>query len=136
MSRKTSKIVLTGVVIALGLITYAYQDGSLIFSNGCGQGGVAQVFVTDSIAYVLNNYRKDTGTYPTTAQGLPALITAPEGVKNWHGPYLTTKVTPLDPWGNEYQYTFPGVNNPESYDVWSRGPNGLKAPSSEWIGNW
>jgi general secretion pathway protein G len=133
MARKIIKIVLAGVVVALALGAYVDQTGRF---GGCGQSSVAHVFTTDSIAYVLNNYRKDTGTYPTTAQGLTALITAPAGVKNWHGPYLTTKGVPRDPWGNDYQYAFPGVNNPESYDVWSFGPHGAQAPNSEWVGNW
>lgn len=51
----------------------------------------------------LNTYRLDIGQYPTTEQGLNALMEAPSGVVGWNGPYLAKSV-PLDPWNNPYRY--------------------------------
>ncbi|MFQ6096580.1 MAG: type II secretion system major pseudopilin GspG [Armatimonadota bacterium] len=75
----------------------------------------------------LDLYQFDNARYPTTQQGLDALIreptTAPKP-KNWKGPYLkqVTEI-PKDPWGNEYQYVSPGKHS-EDYDLWSYGADG------------
>jgi general secretion pathway protein G len=55
----------------------------------------------------LQLYRTDVGSFPTTAQGLQALRTRPEGVDQWQGPYAAHDI-PLDPWGHPYGYVFPG----------------------------
>ncbi|WP_143890178.1 type II secretion system major pseudopilin GspG [Tepidimonas alkaliphilus] len=52
----------------------------------------------------LDLFRLDVGRYPTTEEGLQALIKAPAGVKGWNGPYLKGDL-PVDPWGNPYHYT-------------------------------
>ena len=82
-------------------------------------------------------YQMAVGVFPTTAQGLEALRTAPADLPNpakWDGPYLN-KPVPLDPWDNPYQYVSPGVFNPNSYDVWSFGPDGVGSTQDD-IGNW
>jgi general secretion pathway protein G len=84
----------------------------------------------------LETYQMTVGTYPTTPQGLAALRTPPADLANpakWDGPYLGSPV-PLDPWGNPYQYSYPGVRNPDKYDVWSRGPDGVNGTEDD-IGN-
>lgn len=68
----------------------------------------------------LDSFRLDTGSYPSTEQGLQALRQEPSGVSNWNGPYLPREV-PLDPWDNEYQYGSPGEHG--DYDLWSKGPD-------------
>jgi general secretion pathway protein G len=55
----------------------------------------------------LDLYRLDTGRYPTSDEGLMALIVKPEHVRNWHGPYLTRSDGIIDPWGRPYLYTPP-----------------------------
>jgi general secretion pathway protein G len=68
---------------------------------------------------------------------LDALRIAPAGLANpakWDGPYLKKDI-PLDPWGQEFKYQVPGVRNPESYDVWSSGPDGVDGNDDD-IGNW
>lgn len=86
----------------------------------------------------LENYRKDTGVYPTTEQGLKALLSKPTEKpipQNWKGPYLSRE--PTDRQGNWYQYKCPGIHNPQSYDVWSIGVRETK--EYKWdviIGNW
>jgi len=75
----------------------------------------------------LELFRLDTGDYPSTAQGLGALRTAPADLANpdkWAGPYLG-KPVPLDPWDNPYQYQYPGKHDPKKPDIWSFGPDGV-----------
>jgi general secretion pathway protein G len=79
----------------------------------------------------------DTGQYPTTEQGLSALIATPTSAPvptQWNGPYLKKKSIPKDPWGRDYVYVSPGTNNPESYDLSSLGPDGVE--DSKDITNW
>jgi general secretion pathway protein G len=61
--------------------------------------------------------------YPTTEEGLKALVMSPvEGTKGWRGPYIDA-VKP-DPWHNPYQYRSPGLHGVKTYDIWSRGADG------------
>jgi len=80
----------------------------------------------EMLGAALDAYRLDNGRYPTTAQGLESLRTAPTAEplpRNWQGPYLR-KAVPLDPWGNPYSYTSPGEHNPEGYDLLTYGADG------------
>ncbi|WP_235703015.1 type II secretion system major pseudopilin GspG [Acidiphilium iwatense] len=70
---------------------------------------------------VLDLYRLDIGSYPTTAQGLKALVAEPVGVSQWNGPYLKGKV-PTDPWGHPYIYRSPSIRPLFGYDLCSKGP--------------
>ena len=75
--------------------------------------------------------------YPTTEEGLKALVEAPSAEdKKWRGPYI--KLLRPDPWGNQYQYRNPGIHHPTSFDVWSRGADGADGGEGEGadIGNW
>jgi len=91
-----------------------------------------------SLVTALNLYRLDNATYPSTQQGLKALVERPQGEPqppNWKaGGYLDR--LPLDPWGREYQYLYPGVKG--EIDVWSLGANGLPGGEgvNQEIGNW
>ena len=69
----------------------------------------------------LDQYRLDTGHYPTTEQGLAALNSAPPNEPKWDGPYLRKNVPP-DPWGNPYQYKMPGERS--EFDLYSFGKDG------------
>jgi len=75
----------------------------------------------------LGAYEVDNGRFPTSDQGLAALVmkpmTAPEP-KKWKGPYIEGIEVPLDPWGFKYEYYFPGSRNPNGYDLFSLGPDG------------
>jgi general secretion pathway protein G len=76
------------------------------------------------------------GDYPSTADGIQALITPP-GAKadHWHGPYIEGGKIPLDPWGEPYQYAYPGTKNKGGYDLWSKGPDKQSGTADD-IGNW
>jgi general secretion pathway protein G len=81
----------------------------------------------------LSVYELHMGSFPTTAQGLQALVNHPNDASagNWNGPYLDS--VPLDPWSRPYQYCSPGRYHPD-YDVWSLGPDGVDGTSDD-IGN-
>ena len=73
----------------------------------------------DAFRKALEAYRIDNGHYPSTEQGLAALVGAPAGEGRWHGPYLQDAV-PADPWGSAYQYESPGPGG-RDYRVMSYG---------------
>ena len=118
---------LLGGLVVLGLVNV---DKIL----GDGNSEIARMFVNDTMKANLFRYRVDNGRYPTTEQGLQALLTQPSGVNGWNGPYLEGRSVPLDPWKTEYQYRFPGKNNPDGYDLYSFGKDGVE--SDDDIGNW
>jgi general secretion pathway protein G len=66
----------------------------------------------------LDQYALDTGNYPTTSEGLEALVRS-SGAEGWDGPYLDSKEVPKDPWGSPYQYQSPGPNS--DYEIISFG---------------
>ena len=83
------------------------------------------------IVMALENYRMDTGSYPTTEEGLAALRTRPEtALTGWRGPYLR-KPVPADPWRRPYVYTAPGTHNPESFDLYTLGRDGVIGGTGE-----
>ncbi len=96
----------------------------------------AKTFVNSSLNAPLEQYRIHVGSYPSTEEGLVALFRAPSGKEaRWRGPYI--REVPLDPWGNEYKYQYPGQRNPlgaRGFDLWSEGPT--PGDESGRIGNW
>jgi general secretion pathway protein G len=79
----------------------------------------------------LTMFRLDNGQFPTTAQGLNALVSRPSTAPYWRpGGYLNHLVK--DPWGNDYQYAMPGSHG-KQYDLYSPGPMGN---STSVVGNW
>ena len=76
----------------------------------------------------LDALRSDTGRYPTSAEGLGALVHAPRGLPDWHGPYLLRGL-PSDPWGNPYAYTpLTGSSPPK---VTSAGLDGVSGTADD-----
>jgi general secretion pathway protein G len=71
----------------------------------------------------LDAFEIDNGRFPTTEEGLDALVRAPGSLQGWNGPYIK-RGTPSDPWGNPYVYRYPGTNNDNGYDLSSLGPDG------------
>jgi general secretion pathway protein G len=77
----------------------------------------------------LERYAVDMKDFPTTEEGLSALIRVPEegefATANWDGPYVNQPRIPKDPWGNDYQYEYPPTHGSGDYpDIWSYGPDG------------
>lgn len=96
----------------------------------------AKLFVNTSIKVPLFSYRGDMGDYPSTQDGLQALVAPPASkADRWRGPYVEPAKVPVDPWGEPYQYAFPGVHNKRGYDLWSNGPDKQSGTEDD-IGNW
>jgi general secretion pathway protein G len=85
----------------------------------------------ERLAGVLDIYKVDVGTYPTTEQGLLALIARPSGVTLWRGPYLKGDKVPEDPWGRAFIYHNPSQRAGHEYDLYSLGPTGQAGGTSE-----
>jgi len=105
---------------------------------GQSQEAVAKIFVRDSLKTPLVRYRMDLGDYPATGEGLAALVVSPNGVaEKWRGPYIDAAggKVPVDPWGQPYEYRYPGTKNAGSYDLFSKGPD-KTADTADDIGNW
>jgi general secretion pathway protein G len=82
----------------------------------------------------LNNFEVDCGRFPTTEEGLNALLAAPASATGWHGPYI--EATALkDPWEQPFNYVCPGTHNPNSFDLFSSGPDKQSGTQDD-IGNW
>jgi len=81
----------------------------------------------------LDAFEVDAGRYPSSDEGLNALLVQPANVQSWHGPYV--KQVNLDPWKNPYIYRFPGTNNRNGYDLLSMGPDGREGGGDD-IDNW
>jgi len=124
------------VVIIIGILV------AMIVPNIAGRSEqarktAARTDIESNLSTALDLYRMDVGQYPTTEQGLSALIAAPTASPvpaQWNGPYLKKKKIPKDPWGRDYVYVSPGTHNPESYDLSSLGASGVEG--SDNVTNW
>ncbi len=109
-------VVLTLIGIVMGIVG----------GNYLGQGEKAKQKAAkleiEQFGQTLDLFKLEVGRYPTTQEGLQALITAPAGVSNWNGPYWKKNTLPKDPWTNEYKYASPGQHG--AYDIWSYGADG------------
>lgn len=125
------------VLAIIGLLVgLAVKNVDKIF--GDSQASIARIFVNDSIKTSLVRYRIDLGDFPSTAEGLDALVTAPSSrAERWKGPYIDAKggKLPLDPWGESYVYRYPGTQNKGSYDIFSKGPDKSEGTADD-VGNW
>ena len=108
-------LVLIGVV--LGIV-----GGNFIGKGEKAKADAARIEITQ-IAQTLDLYTLEVGRYPTTQEGLQALIAAPPGVTNWNGPYWKRSAVPKDPWGNEYKYYSPSQSG-APYEIISLGADG------------
>jgi general secretion pathway protein G len=125
-------LVVVGIIVLLFSLAVTNVTG--IFSGS--QKDIAKLFVRQSLQAPLTAYRIHLGDYPSTAEGLAALITAPASkAERWRGPYLQENKLPVDPWGEPYQYCYPGVKNKNGYDLWSKGPDKADGTEDD-IGNW
>ena len=97
---------------------------------------IAKSEIYSEISTGLKLYELDNGNFPTTEQGLAALLAAPTSeprARNWQGPYLERE--PADPWNNAYRYRSPGTVNDKSYDLFSLGKDGIEGTSDD-VTNW
>ncbi len=114
------------VLVIIGLLA-GYVAPRYFAQVGKAEVKTAQAQV-DALEKSLDQYRLDTGRYPTTEQGLAALYSRPADEPKWQGPYLK-KAPPPDPWGRPYQYRQPGERG--EYDLYSYGKDGQAGGSGE-----
>ena len=121
------------VMVIIGLL--ASYVGPKYFSQiGKSEVKAARAQI-DSLGKAVDQFRLDTGHFPTAEEGLTALVTRPPNETKWDGPYLT-KGVPVDPWGNAYIYKIPGTHG--DYDLISYGKDGQPGGEGEAadIANW
>jgi len=114
------------VLVIIGLLA-GYVGPQFFKQIGKSETKTAAAQV-DGLGKALDQYRLDTGHYPSTEQGLAALWVKPADESRWWGPYLR-KAVPKDPWGREYQYKAPGEHG--DYDVYSLGKDGREGGDGE-----
>jgi general secretion pathway protein G len=110
-------LVLIGVV--LGIV-----GGNFIGRGEKAKADAAKIEI-GQIGQALDLYKLEVGRYPTTQDGLQALLQAPSGTSSWNGPYWKKSTLPKDPWGNEYKYVAPGQSGP--YEILSYGADGKES---------
>jgi general secretion pathway protein G len=115
------------VIVIIGLLA-AYVGPKYFAQLGKSEVTVAKAQM-ESFEKSLDTYRLDVGRYPTTEEGIGALMTAPPAAATkWNGPYLK-KAVPLDPWGNPYVYRSPGAK--AEYEIVSTGKDGQPGGTGE-----
>ena len=115
-ARGFTLIELLVVLVILGLLAGLVGPQVMKYLGGANTK-TAKLQIED-FSTALDAFRLDVGRYPTTSEGLQALVAQPGGIGRWNGPYLR-KGLPTDPWGNPYRYRVPGQNG--DYDVYSLG---------------
>ncbi|MFA7240697.1 MAG: type II secretion system major pseudopilin GspG [Sulfuricellaceae bacterium] len=105
------------VLVILGLL--ASIAGPKVMNYLGGAKSDSAKLQVEEFGASLDLFKLETGRYPTSQEGLQALVQAPSGLTGWNGPYLKKKAVPKDPWGNEYRYVSPGQHGP--YDLSSLG---------------
>lgn len=119
------------VVIIIGVLV------SMVVPRLVGRSEEARVAaskadINANISVAFDLYELDNGKYPTTEEGLMALLAKPASAVKWKGPYL--KKEPIDPWGRKYLYRFPG-DHASDYDLYSYGPDGIEGGGND-VTNW
>jgi len=115
------------VLVILGLLA-AIAGPRVVGYLGGAKSDAAEIQLA-ALEQALDLYRLDTGRYPTTEEGLAALLTAPAGAARWNGPYLDGNSVPTDPWGHAYVYRVPGTEG--DYDLYTLGADNRPGGSGE-----
>jgi general secretion pathway protein G len=114
------------VMVIIGLLA-GYVGPRFFAQIGRSEVQVVRAQI-DAFEKALDQFRLDTGRYPTTEQGLAALMVRPQNEPRWNGPYLR-KGVPLDPWGNAYVYRSPAEK--AEFEILSLGKDGQPGGSGD-----
>jgi len=122
------------VVVAIIALLVGYVAPRYFSQVGKSEVSLARAQI-DALEKALDQYRLDTGHYPSAEQGLAALQSQPANEQKWNGPYMR-KAIPPDPWGQPYRYQSPGSHG--EFDLYSYGKDGQSGGEGEAadIGNW
>ena len=115
------------VLVILGLI--AGVVGPRVMKHvGASKTRTAAIQI-EELATALETYRLELDRYPTSDEGLQALVARPAGEARWNGPYLRKPVVPKDPWGRDYRYRQPGEHG--AFDLYSFGADDREGGEGE-----
>lgn len=122
------------VVLAILGLLMSLVGPQVLNQLGGAKTKTAGIQIKD-LEQALEMYKLDVGRFPSTAQGLGALVTKPADASGWNGPYLKSDV-PADPWKREYHYKYPGDKG--ELDIFTYGANGAPGGDGEDadVGNW
>ena len=122
------------VVLAILGLLMGLVGPQVLNQLGGAKTDTAAIQIKD-LEQALEMYKLDVGRFPTTDQGLDALVDSPAGVVGWNGPYLKSAVPP-DPWKYDYHYKYPGERS--ELDIYSYGQDGSAGGEGEDadVGNW
>jgi general secretion pathway protein G len=115
------------VLVILGLLAGLVGPRVISYLGGAKSDSARQQI--GLLEQALDLYRLDVGRYPTTEEGLQALVQKPANAERWNGPYLKKNQVPKDPWGNDYIYQSPGEH--DAYDIASLGANRAEGGEGE-----
>lgn len=110
------------VIVILGLLIGLVAP-AVLRQLGHAKESIAQQSI-QRIGSVLDLYKLDVGSYPSTQDGLQALISKPDDADSWSGPYMKSGALPVDPWGHAYLYDEPSTRPGLDYDLCSLGSSG------------
>ena len=134
--RHAAGLTLIEILVVLAIITMlAGLVGPTVLNQlGGAKSKTARVQIKD-LEQAIEIYKLDVGSYPSSSEGLNALVEKPGNADGWNGPYLKSGV-PLDPWKAEYIYANPGER--AEIDIYSLGQDGSEGGDGEDadIGNW
>lgn len=135
---RAAAFTLMEMLLVLGIIALLVGMGTYMMVNVLGDAEVGKVKGDiQTLSASLIRYKTKGGLYPTTEQGLDALVNKPsDGPQpRSYSKLLSSEQALIDPWGGKYQYRRPGKHNPETYDIYSLGPDGQEGTEDD-IGNW
>ena len=110
------------VVIAILGLLIGLVAPAVLRQLGGARTSIARQSI-ERLGSVLDLYKLDVGSYPSTEQGLQALNTRPTGASNWSGPYVKGDGVPMDAWNHAYSYRAPSQRSGHDYDLCSAGPD-------------
>jgi len=115
------------VLVILALLS-AFAAPQVFKYLGSARSDAARVQI-NNLHSILDLYRLETGRYPSSDEGLLALVDKPAGATRWNGPYLRRKDSIVDPWGREYLYRNPGEHG--AFDLYTFGADGREGGDGE-----
>lgn len=138
-TRPTAGAGFTILELLLVLVILSVLAG-IVASRFTGQSQAARVKAAQTqlstFKLALNRFEIDVGRYPSTSEGLQALVAAPaDASKSWKGPYIDSDKVPADQWDNPWNYRQPGQRRSDGFDLWSNGPDGREGGGDD-IANW